>query len=176
MDVTAAAAGLTVANQGLNEYEVLRDGRNTIAVTLLRSVGELGDWGYFPTPEAQCIGVHTVRMEVIPHQGDGIASGAYAEAYQFQIPWTAAQTGVHTGQVASTSAPLAWSREELAFSSLKVNPNTGDLMLRWFNLAGTDAELALTSSLRPRACIRAISWRKRERFKALTLMEALRCR
>ncbi|ETT57264.1 alpha-mannosidase [Paenibacillus sp. FSL H8-0457] len=147
VDVTAAAAGLTVANQGLNEYEVLRDGRNTIAVTLLRSVGELGDWGYFPTPEAQCIGVHTVRMEVIPHQGDGIASGAYAEAYQFQIPWTAAQTGVHTGQVASTSAPLAWSREELAFSSLKVNPNTGDLMLRWFNMAGTDAELALTSSL-----------------------------
>ncbi|MEF7436956.1 alpha-mannosidase [Paenibacillus lautus] len=147
VDVTAAAAGLTVANHGLNEYEVLRDGRNTIAVTLLRSVGELGDWGYFPTPEAQCIGVHTVRMEVIPHQGDGIASGAYAEAYQFQIPWTAAQTGVHTGQVASTSAPLAWSREELAFSSLKVNPNTGDLMLRWFNLAGTDAELALTSTL-----------------------------
>ncbi|PCL94414.1 alpha-mannosidase [Paenibacillus lautus] len=147
VDVTAAAAGLTVANQGLNEYEVLRDGRNTIAVTLLRSVGELGDWGYFPTPEAQCIGVHTVRMEVIPHQGNGIASGAYAEAYQFQIPWTAAQTGVHTGQVASTSAPLAWSREELAFSSLKVNPNTGDLMLRWFNMAGTDAELALTSSL-----------------------------
>ncbi|GAE04327.1 alpha-mannosidase [Paenibacillus sp. JCM 10914] len=52
VDVTTAAAGLTVANQGLNEYEVLRDGRNTIAITLLRSVGELGDWGYFPTPEA----------------------------------------------------------------------------------------------------------------------------
>lgn len=147
VDVTAAAAGLTVANQGLNEYEVLRDGRNTIAVTLLRSVGELGDWGYFPTPEAQCIGVHTVRMEVIPHQGDGIASGAYAEAYQFQIPWTVAQTGVHTGQVASTCAPLGWSHEELAFSSLKVNPNTGDLMLRWFNMAGTDAELQLETSL-----------------------------
>ena len=45
VDVTTATAGLTVANQGLNEYEVLRDGRNTIAVTLLRSVGELGDWG-----------------------------------------------------------------------------------------------------------------------------------
>ncbi|ANA81735.1 alpha-mannosidase [Paenibacillus glucanolyticus] len=147
VDVTAAAAGLTVANQGLNEYEVLRDGRNTIAVTLLRSVGELGDWGYFPTPEAQCIGVHTVRMEVIPHQGDGIASGAYAEAYQFQIPWTVAQTGVHAGTVASTSVPLGWSHEELAFSSLKVNRKTGDLMLRWFNMAGTDAELKLQSSL-----------------------------
>lgn len=147
VDVTTATAGLTVANQGLNEYEVLRDGRNTIAVTLLRSVGELGDWGYFPTPEAQCIGTHTVRMEVIPHQGDGMKSGAYAEAYQFQIPWTVAQTGVHTGAVASTSAPLEWSHDELAFSSLKVNPKSGDLMLRWFNMAGTDTELKLKSSL-----------------------------
>ncbi|GIO97872.1 glycosyl hydrolase [Paenibacillus lautus] len=147
VDVSTATAGLTVANQGLNEYEVLRDGRNTIAVTLLRSVGELGDWGYFPTPEAQCIGVHTVRMEVIPHQGDGMKSGAYAEAYQFQIPWTVAQTGVHAGAVASTSAPFEWSHEELAFSSLKVNPKTGDLMLRWFNMAGTDTELKLKSSL-----------------------------
>lgn len=147
VDVTTATAGLTVANQGLNEYEVLRDGRNTIAVTLLRSVGELGDWGYFPTPEAQCIGVHTVRMEVIPHQGDGMKSGAYAEAYQFQIPWTVSQTGVHAGAVASTFAPLEWSHEELAFSSLKVNPKTGDLMLRWFNMAGTDTELKLKSSL-----------------------------
>ncbi|MGG3282709.1 alpha-mannosidase [Paenibacillus solani] len=147
VDVATASAGLTVANQGLNEYEVLRDGRNTIAVTLLRCVGELGDWGYFPTPEAQCIGVHTVRMEVIPHQGDGMKSGAYAEAYQFQIPWTAAQTGVHAGAVTSTSAPLEWSHDELAFSSMKVNPKTGDLMLRWFNMGDADTELQLKSSL-----------------------------
>ncbi|MGL5506958.1 MAG: alpha-mannosidase, partial [Paraclostridium sp.] len=48
--------GLTIANKGLNEYEILNDNRNTIAVTLLRSVRELGDWGVFETPEAQCLG------------------------------------------------------------------------------------------------------------------------
>ncbi|CAM3530721.1 MULTISPECIES: alpha-mannosidase [Paenibacillus] len=149
VDVSTSEAGLTVANQGLNEYEVLRDGRNTIAVTLLRSVGELGDWGYFPTPEAQCIGEFTVRMEVIPHQGDGIGSGAYAEAYQFQVPWTAAQTGIHEGSIPTTYAPLGWSRSdrELAFSSMKISERTGDLMLRWFNMAGTQAELGLQSEL-----------------------------
>lgn len=149
VDVSTPEAGLTVANQGLNEYEVLRDGRNTIAVTLLRSVGELGDWGYFPTPEAQCIGQFTVRMEVIPHQGDGIGSGAYAEAYQFQVPWTAAQTGIHEGSIPTTYAPLGWSRSdrELAFSSMKISERTGDLMLRWFNMAGTQAELGLQSEL-----------------------------
>lgn len=149
VDVSTPEAGLTVANQGLNEYEVLRDGRNTIAVTLLRSVGELGDWGYFPTPEAQCIGEFTVRMEVIPHQGDGIGSGAYAEAYQFQVPWTAAQTGIHEGSIPTTYALLEWSRSdrELAFSSMKISERTGDLMLRWFNMAGTQAELGLQSEL-----------------------------
>ena len=46
--------------------------------------------------------------------------------------------------VASTSAPLEWSHDELVFSSLKVNPKTGDLM-RWFNMAGTDTKLKLKS-------------------------------
>lgn len=49
--------GITVATKGLYEYEVYEDGQFTnLAVTLLRSTGELGDWGHFDTPEAQCIG------------------------------------------------------------------------------------------------------------------------
>lgn len=147
VDVASEGAGLTVANLGLNEYEVLRDGRNTIAVTLLRAVGELGDWGYFPTPEAQCLGEYTVRMEVIPHQGSGIGDGAYAEAYQFQVPWTAVQTGVQEGTIAPVFTPFEWNDGSLAFSSLKVNAKTGDLMLRWYNLAGNDAELNLSTAL-----------------------------
>lgn len=42
-----------VSSVGLHEYEVL-DNRY-VALTLLRSVGELGDWGDFPTPDAQCL-------------------------------------------------------------------------------------------------------------------------
>ncbi|AWB43093.1 alpha-mannosidase [Paenibacillus sp. CAA11] len=152
VDVSEARkAGLTVANLGLNEYEVLRDGRNTIAITLLRAVGELGDWGLFPTPEAQCLGEHTVRLEVIPHDGDGIASGAFAEGYQFQIPWIAVQTGVHDGPVPTQFAPLSWESRELAFSSLKMNEETGDLHLRWYNMCGQETELTLSSGIEHRA-------------------------
>ncbi|WP_019637319.1 alpha-mannosidase [Paenibacillus fonticola] len=143
----AGGAGLTVANLGLNEYEILRDGRNTIAITLLRSVGELGDWGLFPTPEAQCLGEHTVRMKLIPHAGDGMASGAYAEAYQFQIPWTVCQTGVHDGVIAPTYTPFQWESKELAFSSLKLNEETGDLLLRWYNMSNKQTELTLQSEI-----------------------------
>lgn len=115
VDVSEKDAGLVVANLGLNEYEVLQDGRNTIAVTLLRAVGELGDWGLFPTPEAQCLGEHTFKVEIIPHDGNGAASGAYIEAYQFQVPWTLAQTEVHTGYLTPNNTPFAWQGDGLAF-------------------------------------------------------------
>ncbi|WP_219835006.1 alpha-mannosidase [Paenibacillus sp. R14(2021)] len=140
-DVSNDEGGLTIANKGLNEYEVLRDGRNTIAVTLLRSVAELGDWGVFPTPEAQCLGEHTVELLILPHQGDGAVSGAFASAYQFQTPWTTVQTGVHGGTLAPVHAFVAWEGEGVAFSSVKIAEATGDLMLRWFNLRPEAAEL-----------------------------------
>jgi alpha-mannosidase len=135
--------GLTVANLGLNEYEVLRDGRNTIAATLLRSVSELGDWGVFPTPEAQCLGEHTAEMEIIPHRGDGAVSGSYAEAYQFQIPWTVCQTGIHEGKLEPDYVPLTWVGEGIAFSSMKIGEASCDLMLRWFNMMPETSRLSL---------------------------------
>ncbi|MBY3620190.1 alpha-mannosidase [Acinetobacter sp. CUI P1] len=147
VDISNEKAGLTVANFGLNEYEVLRDGRNTIAITLLRSVGELGDWGLFPTPEAQCLGEHVVRMELIPHTGDGITSGAFAEAYQFQIPWIVCQTDVHEGAIAPVYTPFEWESQELAFSSLKMNEQTGDLLLRWYNMSQQSTDLTFRSTI-----------------------------
>ena len=140
-DVSDGAQGLPSRTEGLNEYEVLRDGRNTIAVTLLRSVAELGDWGVFPTPEAQCLGEHTVELLILPHGGDGAATGAYASAYQFQAPWTHVQTGVHGGTLPPVHAFLAWEGEGIAFSSAKIAEATGDLMLRWFNMRPEAAKL-----------------------------------
>ncbi|MEO2206226.1 alpha-mannosidase [Paenibacillus pabuli] len=146
VDVSEDQAGLVVANLGLNEYEVLQDGRNTIAVTLLRAVGELGDWGLFPTPEAQCLGEHSFQMEIIPHDGSGASSDAYIEAYQFQVPWTLVQTDVHSGTLSSTHTPFAWQGEGLAFSSLKVNEESGDLMMRWYNMKPGTSLLSLDAN------------------------------
>ena len=135
-------AGLTIANKGLNEYEVLRDGRNTIAVTLLRSVGELGDWGLFPTPEAQCPGMHGAELMIIPHGGGGQRTDAYAEAYQFQTPLYVGTTGVHGGEVPPSYSWLNWSGRDLALSAFKVAEDTGDVIVRWFNWSGEATELA----------------------------------
>ncbi|WP_241158465.1 alpha-mannosidase [Cohnella candidum] len=133
--------GFLVANRGLNEYEVLRDGRNTIAVTLLRAVGELGDWGVFPTPEAQCPGRHTAEFALIPYRGAKARSGAAARASQYKVPWTVRQTDVHEGKLPSRHAFLAWEGDSLALTAVKVNENTGDLMFRWYNMSRSESRL-----------------------------------
>jgi alpha-mannosidase len=135
--------GVTIANKGLNEYEILRDGRNTIAITLLRSVGELGDWGVFPTPEAQCLTQHQLEYEIIPHKGDGKQSGAYSEAYQFQVPWTITSTGIHPGTLPAEHSFLGWTGDSMAFSAVKIAEGTGDLIVRWFNMAREPSTLTL---------------------------------
>lgn len=128
--------GLTIANKGLQEYEVLQGEENRIAITLLRAVSELGDWGVFETPEAQCLGEQVVEYAIIPHAEDGIASGAYANAYQFQIPWTVVQTELQHGKLPTTYSWLNWNEEEtaLAFSTLKLSQETSDVIARFYNL------------------------------------------
>lgn len=160
--VTDGVNGLLVANKGLNEYEVLLDGQNTIAVTLLRASSELGDWGVFETPEAQCLGEHTVEYAIIPYTGNGAVSGAYAQAYQYQIPWTVVQTKGPATPIARTSnkqdeleikLPLAgqflsWNSDSspLAFSTLKFAEETGDLVARWYNLSAVPTNLNVNPS------------------------------
>ncbi|GLX67750.1 alpha-mannosidase [Paenibacillus glycanilyticus] len=143
IDVHDHARGLTAAGKGLNEYEVLQDGRNTIALTLLRSVGELGDWGVFPTPDAQCLGNNIAEWMIIPYGGDSERFDAYREAYRFPVPLTATRVNLQQGELPLTDQFLAWNGENLAFSSLKINEERGDLMARWYNLSGEPSTLAV---------------------------------
>lgn len=149
VDVHREGRGLTIANRGLNEYEVLRDGRGTIAVTILRSVGELGDWGVFETPDAQCLGDNEAEWMIIPHGGEADRFTAYQQAYGYQLPGAAvSQTGVHGGSLPAEHSLLSWSTagaSGLALSSLKVSEDSGDSIARWYNLSGQPAELTVSS-------------------------------
>jgi len=79
IDINDGEYGISLLNRGLSEYEIL-PGNNTIALTLVRSVGWLSrdDLEYrkagagpsLPTPEAQCLGQHTFFYALIPHQGN----------------------------------------------------------------------------------------------------------
>jgi alpha-mannosidase len=132
--------GLTVANKGLNEYEILSE-NNTIALTILRSVSELGDWGYFPTPEAQCLGECKAEWKVIPHSGNIIESQAYKDAYQFQVPLIVVQTDERKGELPKDYNFIMWEGNNLAFTSLKLAEERDEVIARWFNVSSKEATL-----------------------------------
>lgn len=85
--------GMLVANFGLYEYEILPDQDNAIAVTLLRCVGEMGDWGVFPTWDSQMQGTYRMSYEAVPF-APGEIMEAYKEGYQFQSDLTVCQVPV----------------------------------------------------------------------------------
>ncbi|WP_370452243.1 alpha-mannosidase [Cohnella sp. AR92] len=145
VEIGDGQGGLTIANRGLNEYEVLRDESNTVAITLLRAVGELGDWGVFPTPEAQCLGEHNCEYVVIPHAGGSDRERSFQLAYQSQVPWTAVQTGVHPGPLQSGDSLVSWQSVSAALTAVKARQEDGALVMRWFNMTDASSELRLSS-------------------------------
>ncbi len=155
--------GLTVAGIGLHEYEVLQDGRGTIAVTLLRAVSELGDWGVFETPEAQCLGEHEVQFAIYPHAGDVVQSQTYAAAYQFQAPVFRIQTGVHSGSLPPVHRFLDWNGQALALSAVKMSKEHDDAIIRWYNLDSAGRTLEFTPAFAAAAVYKSdILERRRE--------------
>lgn len=124
--------GLLVANIGLYEYEVLPDQENAIAVTLLRCTGEMGDWGDFPTPNAQLLGVHTLSCEVIAFGADGMEQ-AFVKGHQFQTKPVVCQTAVHGGSLPCVHSFLQWSGTGLNLTCFKKREADGDIILRFVN-------------------------------------------
>ena len=135
--------GVTVGNYGLNEYEVIDD--SVIAVTLLRCVGELGDWGYFPTPEAQCHGVHCFNYSIEVHQPEE-KFASYHHAYSAQIPFSTTQMAIQTGTLPAENSYLTCEGETFAITALKRSKFSDKVVVRGFNLSGLDSPLQITKN------------------------------
>lgn len=140
-DVYDGENGLVIANMGLPEYEVLSDGMNTIALTLVRSVGELGDWGYFATPGAQCQGKQRVEYSIIPYAGDMGRMSAYRQAYQFNIlPLKAVLSEIHSGELKMEKSFIKVKGRNIVVSALKRCEDRNGIILRVYNI-GPDSEM-----------------------------------
>jgi alpha-mannosidase len=134
---------LMVATRGLCEYEALRDGHNTVALTLLRCVGEIGDWGVFPTPLGQKKGTWTLEYSLIPYDVDNRVS-AYREGYTFAYPSVVAiGTEKHSG-AQSESEIIAFDNEYIRMTALKKAENSDNVIFRAFNTTDKTQPLTVT--------------------------------
>lgn len=139
--------GLLVANRGLYEYEILEEQDNAIAVTLLRCVAEMGDWGYFPTPKAQQLGTFCLEFEVVPYAA-GETGTAFEEGYAFQQDLTVAQAGLERaflrkpgqvkpelieGKLPLEMSFLAFEGNGIHMTAFKKGQKKDDLFVRFVN-------------------------------------------
>lgn len=139
--------GLLVANRGLYEYEILEEQENAIAVTLLRCVAEMGDWGYFPTPKAQQLGTFCLEFEVVPYAA-GETGTAFEEGYAFQQDLTVAQAGMKRaflrkpgqvkpelieGKLPLEMSFLAFEGNGIHMTAFKKGQKKDDLFVRFVN-------------------------------------------
>lgn len=127
--------GVTLANDGLPEYEILpKDG--AIALTILRCVGELGDWGYFLTPEAQCQGAQHASFALIFHDetiADRLQS--YQVARTLYLPILTVTTSRHQGTRSAEGTWLEVNSDEQVFAVTGVERDqANDLIVRGYNL------------------------------------------
>lgn len=75
---------ISIFNNGIYEYEHLRDSRGTIALTLMRSTGGIGPGTIQDAPESQCLSVVTCRLAIRPGQaGEAVL---LQEMQCFQVP------------------------------------------------------------------------------------------
>ena len=138
--------GLMVANRGLHEYEVLRDGRNTLAVTLLRAVGEIGDWGVFPTPLGQKKGTWTLEYSLIPYDTAN-RPAAYAEGYTFSYASALAiGTTKHEGAMPAAAEYVRFDNEYIRMTAFKKAEDRDTAILRLFNTTAETVTLTMEVS------------------------------
>ena len=135
---------LLIANRGLCEYEILRNGHNTIAVTLLRCTGEIGDWGVFPTPLGQCKGTFTLEYSAVPYCTCNVSAG-YELGYAFAGPAVEAiGTGIHEGSMNAADTYVDFSNPAIRMTAMKkTESNQNHTILRFFNTASNDEEVTL---------------------------------
>lgn len=135
--------GALVATRGLHEYEVMRNDDNTLALTLLRAVGEVGDWGYFPTPNMQLKQMLKLDYAFIPFSSDKL-SEAYSAAYSYYYtPPAALQFNAHSGNLPAKRTFVGISGEHIGFSCFKPSEDGNGAVLRIYNTGKTDNEWSL---------------------------------
>jgi alpha-mannosidase len=176
--VCEGSRGLTLFSEGLPEYELLLDGKGTLALTLLRAVGLLagddlitrpgGKAGWHnETPDAQCPGDHVFRYAVVTHSAEAIEDPAFLNglAERFHLPLRAVRRK-------GTEMPLEDSFlkgmvSDLTWSALKQTEDGEDLAVRAYNSSSVPRELHVALA-RPAAG----AWRSRLDERRLEAMEA----
>ena len=152
--VSDSQARLTIANRGLPEVEVLKNGQGNaeIVLTLLRCVGWLsrddlstrtGHAGppSVETPGAQMPGRWEFDYSIIPGLDD---ISAFREAFSFEAPLRAVGTNLHHGTLPARLSFVSVEPAEFQVTAIKQVDDGNGWLVRGVNLTGEEIQVRLT--------------------------------
>ena len=129
--------GFICSGKGLYEYEVIRQTPNKdLALTLIRCVAEMGDWGFFPTPDSQLqknIEVeYTLRYFDISDEDQAIQ-----DAYKFHArrPYGVQFNKHHKGHLPFSNFLIKIENPKIVMSSFKKAFLKDGIILRLYNIS-----------------------------------------
>ncbi len=146
VDVNDEQRGLAVCTVGLPEYEVLRqEGEAVIALTLLRCVGWLsrddlltrsGNAGpKIATPDAQCLGKHTFRYALVPHQSGWLSAEIWKHSAAEKAPLRAVTSDTGEDGEYEQLSFLTVEPDELIVTCVKKAERDEALIVRFYNIS-----------------------------------------
>ncbi|CAH1192531.1 Mannosylglycerate hydrolase [Paenibacillus allorhizoplanae] len=146
VSVKGSDKGMTIANKGLTEYEMLDDEQGSLAITLLRAVGWLsredtlirhgGAGPETPVPEAQSRGMNEAEYAIFVHRGDWMEAKIGTEVHEYLTPSYGSVTVKHDGDLAKIGGLLDLEgNHSLMLSACKKSEKNDALLLRFWNTA-----------------------------------------
>jgi mannosylglycerate hydrolase len=142
--ISDGKSGLTVANRGLTEVEILNNatGNAEIAVTLIRCVGWLSRDDFstrknhagppLETPGAQVPGTWTFDYSIIPHSGGW--KNSFVQAFEFETPMRSIATGLHQGTLPVSGSFVVVTPGTFVISTVKSAESGAGWILRGYNI------------------------------------------
>jgi mannosylglycerate hydrolase len=157
----------TIANRGLPELEVLRTPKSErlrssegteIAITLLRCVGWLSrdDFStrkshagpFLETPSAQMIGEwefeYSIIVEQVANLLGQIGNLSYRQAWNFESPLRAAETGIHAGTLPASGSFVSVDNPSFVVNAVKETEDGRGWIVRGYNIGDDEISVALT--------------------------------
>jgi len=158
--------GFTLIQQGLPEYELKLDGKGTLALTLLRGVGELsrgnlitrpgGEAGWKnSTPGAQCLGTHTFQYSIYPHDPGALETFAEInhQVEEALLPLTAFHRRM-AGDVQLERPGFTLEPDTLCMTGLKEAEDGEGVILRFFNPTPVKVNAVITAPVEVKEAFR----------------------
>jgi len=143
VDIIGDGKSFGLATRGLYEFELLRDKQKTLAITLVRAVGKLGDWFYFQTEDSQCQRKFAFEYAIFPHSSSYEEIIKDVEAYRNPPQFFSPFYKHNKGHLSSEGKFISLEGEGIVFSALKKAEDDNGLILRFWNCLNRETEAVI---------------------------------